>query len=328
MNIAISPELAAIVKTPPKIERIRISSREQWLKLRSSDVTASVAAALLGIHPYTTAYALWALKTGRIAEDAEETPPMRRGRLLEPVAVQLLREDRPDWQISDHPVGLYFRDPVARIGATPDLLARNEHGKWGIVQLKSVDPMIFRRDWRDAEGNITPPLWIVIQAIIECHLCGFEWAAVAPMVVGHGVELPVVGVPLHAGVIDRIKTEVAAFWRMIEEGRHPDVDYGRDAALIEQLYAPTGETIDLALDNAAPDLADEKDRLASEKSAIEARQKAIKAELLTKLGGASAGRLRDGRLITAKRIDRDGYTVKPTTYMDLRVKKATQGAAA
>src|SRR5262249_6073732 len=81
MNIAISAELAATVRTPPKIERIRISSREQWLKLRQSDVTASVAAALLGIHPYQTVFALWALKTGKISDDVEETPPMRRGKL-------------------------------------------------------------------------------------------------------------------------------------------------------------------------------------------------------------------------------------------------------
>lgn len=324
MNDIASPELAAIIRTPPKIERIRIASRDQWLALRRQDVTASIAAALLGIHPYMTAFELWALKSGKIAEDAEETPPMRRGRLLEPVAVQLLREERPDWQISDHPVGLYFRDPIARIGATPDLLVKDENGRHGVIQLKSVDPMIFRRDWRDADGNVTPPLWIVIQAIIECHLCGFEWAAVAPMVVGHGVELPVVPVPLHEGIIERVKGEVAHFWRLVESGKAPDVDFGRDGALLERLYTPTGETIDLSGDNSIAGLADEKDRIAGQKSALERRQKEIKAELLTKLDGASAGRLSDGRVITAARVHRKAYEVEASSYMDVRVRKFSE----
>lgn len=323
MNGVASPELASIIKRPAGIERIRIGSRDQWLSERKKDVTASAAACLLGIHPYQTAYSLWAAKTGRVTDELEDTPPLKRGRLLEPLAVQLLKEERPDWQISDHPLNLYFRDPVARLGATPDLFAKNEHGKTGVIQIKSVEANIFRKDWKDADGNVSLPLWIVIQAIVECHLCGFEWAAVAPIVVGHGVELPVIDVPLHAGIIDRIKNEVANFWRVVESGKTPDVDFGRDADLINQLYSPDGETIDLAADNAAPDLVDERVRLATEKTALEKRQKEIKAELLTKLGSASAGRLRDGRLITAKRIERDGYTVDPTTYMDLRVKKAT-----
>lgn len=328
MNIAISPQLAATIKTPPKIERLRFSSREQWLGYRQKDVTASAAAALLGIHPYQTAYSLWALKTRKISEDVEETPPMRRGKLLEPVAVQCLKEDRPDWQISDHPLGLYFRDPVARIGATPDLFAKDENGKWGVIQIKSIEPGIFRKQWRDADGNITPPLWIVIQAIIECHLTGFEWAAVAPMIVGHGVELPVVPVPLHEGIIDRIKAEVAAFWRIVEEGRVPDADYGRDAALINQLYEPTGAIVDLAQDNLAVELADEKERLAGEAKRVRERQDQVKAELLTKLGGASAGRLSDGRHITATRVNRKAYDVPASSYMDVRIKSLRENRRA
>lgn len=328
MNIAVSPELAAIVKTPPKIERHRITSREQWLKLRGQDVTASTAAALLGIHPYQTAYALWALKTGRIADDVEETPPMRRGRLMEPLAVQMLREERPDWQISDHPVGLYFRDPATRLGATPDLLARDENGKWGIVQLKSVEAGIFRRDWRDADGNVSPPLWIVIQAIVECHLCGFEWAAVAPIVVGHGVEIPVVPVPLHAGIIERIKAEVAAFWRMVEDGRHPDVDYGRDADLLALLHAGDERVLDLSADNELPDLIAKREALSAEKKATETQWDENRARILGKMEGAGAAKMADGRLVTAKRINIAAHQRAASTRIDIRVKKATQGAAA
>src|SRR6266702_1736326 len=121
-----------------QIEKIKIESREHWLsQLRPADVTASVAGALLGVHPYMTAFGLYLLKAKQITEDPEETGPMRRGRLLESVAVQILREDRPDWTIHDHPIGYYYRDPASRIGATPDMLVTDEHCKLGVVQLNS-----------------------------------------------------------------------------------------------------------------------------------------------------------------------------------------------
>src|SRR5262245_7287249 len=89
-----------IIPAPPAgIERIEYGDREAWLKLRGKDVTASVAGALLGVHEFTTPYGLWALKSGKIAEDPEETGPMRRGRLLEPVAIELIQEEHPDWAL-------------------------------------------------------------------------------------------------------------------------------------------------------------------------------------------------------------------------------------
>lgn len=321
-DIAISGELAASLKAPSKIERIKIGSRDQWLGLRSKDITASVAGALLGIHPYTTAYALWALKTGQIADDVEETPPMRRGRLLEPVAVQMLREDRPDWQISDHPIGLYFRDPVARLGATPDLFARDEKGRWGIIQIKTVEPGIYRQNWRGEDGEVSPPLWIVVQAIIEAHLTGFEWAAVAPMVVGHGVELPIVPVPLHGGIIDRIKGEVAAFWRLVEEGRTPDPDFGRDGELLAKLHAGDDRIVDMSSDNEFPSLVASREKFSAERKVLDAGWEENKARLLAKLDGAGAARMADGRLLTAKRIKVAAHQRAESTRIDIRIKKS------
>ena len=49
------------------IEQLAIESREQWLAMRRQDITASTAGALLGLHPYVTAYSLWAEKTGLVS---------------------------------------------------------------------------------------------------------------------------------------------------------------------------------------------------------------------------------------------------------------------
>jgi hypothetical protein len=304
------------------IERIRIESHAQWLGCRQMDVTASIAGALLGVHPYSTAYGLYLLKKGLIEEDPEETGPMRRGRLLEPVAVQMLREDRPKWTIEEYPIGYYFRDPDARIGATPDVFATNEHGKPGIVQLKSVEPSIFRRDWKNENGVVEPPLWIVVQAILETYLTGREWAAVAPLVVGFGLELPIIDIPIHAGIFQRIKLEVDQFWQRIAEGRQYDPNYARDGALIAKLYPQdNGVEIDLRGDNEAPAFVDQLEAARATKKTAEADEKLAKTALAAKMGEASVALLADGRRISHKTTARAGYFVAETSFRTLRILK-------
>jgi hypothetical protein len=300
----------------------RPSTRAEWLALRKKSIGASEAAALLGIHEYQSAYGLWAFKTGAIPADEEETPPMRRGRLLEPVAVQMLREERPEWEIvaNQIPGGLYYVDEDLRLAATPDAFATCAERGRGLIQIKSVERSVFSRKWHQ-DGELNVPLWIAVQAIVEADLVGADWVAVAALVVSHGVDLEIVEVPLHDGIIGRIKSETANFWEMVRRGKRPDPDWKRDGRLIEALYDPTGEVIDLSSINYLPEIADEKELLSAQNRVNELRLKEIKAEFLARLGDASAARIADGRIITAKRVERAGYSVKPSSYVDVRVKK-------
>ena len=308
------------MSTTNNIQQIRIADHAQWMRERSQDVTASVAGCLLGIHPYWTAYGLHLFKCESVTEDPEETVMMRQGRLLEPVAVQLMREMRRDWEII-YPVGIYYRDSAARLGATPDVLVRDERGRWGVIQIKTVERWVFKRKWHDEDGELEPPLWIATQAIIEAYLTKVEWAAVAVLIVGSGLELKLVDVPLHLALIDRIKSEVAAFWRGVETGKLPDPDHVRDAKLLEQMFEYRDEIVDLTGDNSLVALVDERAKLSKTKRNAEARLKDIKGEILLKLHGASFGRIADGRCITVKLIEKNGYTVEPFSYPDIRVKE-------
>lgn len=48
------------------ITKVKTSSREEWLKLRSRYIGGSDAAAVVGLNPFSSPYALWAEKTGQI----------------------------------------------------------------------------------------------------------------------------------------------------------------------------------------------------------------------------------------------------------------------
>jgi len=303
------------------IEIIKPADRLAWLAARKEDVTASDASALLGIHPYKTAFELWAEKTGRKPE-AEENKVLRRGRILEYAAIDMLREDYPDWDITHSYNNRYFRHVEAHMGATPDAFVRIPGRKGqGIIQIKTASDFSVK-NWIDPDTKeITPPLYVAVQALVEAELTKANYAMVALLVCGHGLDLhPPIDIPLTPALMERVRDEVADFWQLLKAGGQPAPDWKRDGELLEDLYQPDGRTIDLSKDNMLPTICDEKARIASEKGVIEKRLKEIKAELLDKMGGASAAKISDGRVITAKTVERAGYAVKPTSYIDLRVK--------
>jgi predicted phage-related endonuclease len=300
------------------IERIPIESREQWLALRKNDVTASTAGALLGLHPYMSAYGLWAEKTGLVSFDAPMNAAMERGLELEPIAIKRLQKLHPEWNVAASTY--YYRDPDARLGATPDCTAFDPARDLGIIQIKSVEPSAFREHWFE-DGEMRPPLWIAIQAIIEAHLFGASWAAVAALVIGYGIDLHVIDVPIHPGLIERIKAETRKFWEMIERGEEPPPDYGKDAALIEQLFSQPEEIeIDLTGDNELPEAVAQYVQLGKDVSSINEERAARRAEILHKLGNASAARIATGR-ITAKSIKRKAYVVPESSYRAIKFRE-------
>lgn len=298
-----------------------------WHRLRSKDITASVAGALIGEHEFTTLYDLWALKSGRIFQDPEETPSIKRGRLLEPVAVQLLHEMHPEWEI-EHNTGKtvkYYRDTESRLGATPDVIASCPSKGRGIVQIKSVEKSAFRRKWIGENETPEPPLWIAVQAIIEAYMTGSEWAAVAPLVIGYGIEMPIINIPLIPGVVDRIKQECHAFWSMIERGEEPKPDYIRDAATIDALYAvDDGGEVDLSQDQLLRAKLIERTRLSVLKKECDASLGAIDAEVKAKMKGASLAHLAGGDKITWRTQRKIGQDGRVSAFRVLRVPAITE----
>jgi hypothetical protein len=307
------------------IEILRPATREEWLSLRKLDVTASQAAALLGAHPYTTAYQLWADKTGRSSADHEENGAMRRGRLLEPVVIAMLREERPDWIIEYQPESLtYFRDTDHRIGATPDAFATIPGlGGRGIVQAKTCSDWSFRQNWLDPDSHeVVLPIWIAVQAIVEADLTGAQWAVVAVLVVGHGIDLHVIDIPLHEGVRARLHEAVADFWAIVEKGGHPPIDWMKDARAVLDVYRDVDDDAVANLSEAAGF-----DDLVARYHAAKAREKdgreqaeQLRPQIISALGNASIGETL-AWYVSAKVQHRKAYEVKASSSRVLRVKQ-------
>lgn len=319
---------------PPGIEAHPIDQthgRDHWLALRRRDITASVVACLLRhpdgspVHEHTTAYQQWVIHTGRLAPDQEESEAMERGSLMEMVAAPLLRRRQPTWTVK-YPVGFYYRDPITRTGCTPDIFAFDPARGTGSIQVKSVAAKVYREKWclpsDTGEKTVEPPLWITVQALQEAALTGVSWCAVAPLVIDDfgRLTMPLIDIPIHAGLMAKLRTRVAEFWDMVESGTAPPPDYARDGEAIAQIYGSDGRTIDLSGENELPTILDEDERLREQVKVAEERRGAIKAQVRHKLAGATFGYC-NGWQITNKEQSRSGHYVKPSTFAVLRAKR-------
>jgi hypothetical protein len=307
-----------------------ITSREEWLARRKQNVNASEIAALFGpeIHPFLTPYKLWALKCEKIP-DEEDKPILRRGRLFEPVVVNILREDYPDWHLS--PANVYYWDDETRLGATPDVYATRpaDYGR-GTVQIKTVGQFAFKRRWHDEHGNIAVPTWVAVQATVEAYLIGASWAGVAAMKLGDGgIEVVFIDIPLKPHLIHRIEDLTGEFWRRVSANEPYDPDFGRDRKVVFDLYSEaSGAIIDLTGDAELGEILSQRAQFKQVEKAGEdatAQRKILDARIIHKLANAPGARF-GSRVVTIKVVKKKSYTVKATQYPLVNV-KGTDDAA-
>jgi predicted phage-related endonuclease len=297
------------------IERWTITGRDEWLERRKANINGSEIGALFGQSPYMTRLGLYAEKAGLADMQGPDSDVLRRGRWLEPAIPVAVLEQKPDWKIEKSDA--YFSSPDLRIGCTPDFIVHCPTRGAGVLQGKTVAKPVFDADWQDG-----PPLWIILQTLQEMMLTEVQWGAIGVLIVSsYTVDCRVWEFERHAETEARIIFEAAKFWTDVEAGVEPAPDYSLDADVIRAIYPrDNGTTIDLSRDNRMPELLDEFERLNAEEKGAAKQLKAVKAEIAAKLGDAAAATL-PGWEVRNTTVERAGYTVQPTSYRQLRVKR-------
>lgn len=300
------------------IEHHPITDRASWLAKRTQDLTASDFAAAIGESPYKTALELYAEKTGVILPEPE-TAVMRRGRLLEPVAVAMLAEEHPDWAI-EYPLNLYIRDASIRLGATPDAKATID-GKLVNLQIKTANRLSYERDW--ANG---PPDHIIYQTAVEGMLLDADRSIIVLLIVDYAsfnlMEFPV---ERHPEAEARFRQDAIAFWDNIASGRLPAADLSRDAKTLAALFPQSVKepVLDLSQYNALPGELKEWARLRDEVAERKERMDRIETGIKEKLGPAEIAEL-PGWRITWRTTTIKEHFRKETSFRRLHVSEIKQ----
>lgn len=298
----------------------QIKSREEWLLWRRDVLTASDIGAVACVDKYKTPLRVYAEKMTEIAP--EESAIMRRGRMFEHAAFGYLQEDHPDWEWLRP--NAFYADVDLKLGATPDTLATTEDRRLINVQIKTVSAPTFE-EWNDV-----PPDAYVLQTVCENLLTKADEGILAVMVVSaYGAEMHEFPVPRHEGAERRICDLAREFWANVKNGVVPRPVYAMDGDIIAEMHPPRGDVpvpLDLSTDNRIRQLLEARTVCKDWIKSAEERVKEIDAEIVHKLDGATLAKL-PGWKITNKVIDRNGYTVAPTSYAQLRVTSLEERAA-
>lgn len=308
------------------IERHPITDRAAWLALRQHDLTASDLAAVAGLDPYgRTAWQVWAQKAG-LASGQEENSAMKLGRWLEPSLPCALLDSHPRRFGIRYPLDQYVRDPLLRLGGTPD--ADGTDGETSCVfEFKVISSASYERSWPGGE----PPIGYLLQTLCNAMLIDADKGLLAALVLGwQDAELVLVDVARHAGAEERIRDLARRFWAAFDEGHALAApDYERDAEAIRQVFKPDPARpapIDLTGDNRLVELLNTRDGLKTVVRASEAELKAIDAEVIHKLGGATSATV-PGWKITNTMHHRDEHVQKASDYPVLRISREKEKAA-
>jgi len=316
-------------------EVIQHATQADWLAARKLDVTSTEAAALFDSGVYTkTFYELFCIKSGLLQpEDFEGNERTKWGNRLEAPIAHGIAEDLG---LIVEPFKVYMRIKEARIGSSFDFkivglvdgAPENEyrelfrkHGA-GILEVKNVDGLQFKRTWLGDGEAIEAPVHIEAQVQHQLLVADLQWAVIAPLVGGNTPK------PLYrlrdVAVGDAILSKATDLWTRIARGDAPQPNFAKDAETIAQVYRENdGSSLDLSNDTRVGELCRAYKKAAAEEKAAAEAKSAAKAELLTIIKGAKSI-LYDGGKISAgtnkasfRAYYRDGYTKATITITDI-----------
>ena len=309
------------------VKRTPIRDHKQWLAERKFAITGSVMGAVDGCHPYITPLRLFIEKQGLVdLPDRVDDGVLRRGRIYEPAVAAAVAEQRPDWQLEK--CRDYFCDEATGIGATPDFFIHGDPRGLGVLQTKTTIPSVYERDWHNGNGEVAVPRYIELQAATEAMLVDASFGVVAVLVFDpFDAPCTIVEFARDHELEQQIRDRVAQFWKDIEDGREPDVNYGADRDLLAEVRgAREGLSVDLTFDNEVVDGLAERAKLKAEIKEREERCKAVEGLLMSRMRDAVVATV-PGFSIAWRISERKGYTVAPSSPRVLTIRNKKGGAA-
>lgn len=272
---------------------------------RRKHVGGSDLAAILGVDPFKTAEDVRLEKTGRY-DGPDETPVMLLGTMLESSVLDLA-----ELQLGKMRRNQYRAVEGLPIGVNTDAIIDDDGTP---VEAKTSGITHFASDeWGDDGTDQVPD-----RVIIQCHgamLATKKNMCHVPALLG-GRGFVMFAVPLNKDIADIIAEKVQDFWDNHVIKDVPCDDILPSMAVIKKLKRVPEKIIDLDIE-----IFNQWQAAKEESNIAKKAHDEITKELLAKFGDAEGARVEGVGLLTYLECDRKGYTVKPTKYRTLRLKK-------
>lgn len=246
----------------------------EWHELRKSGLGGSDVAAVVGVSKWTSAYALWASKSGLIPDDFSDSEAMEWGRLLEPVIREKFAAKHPDWTVINTKATFRSQEHEFML-ANVDGFIDFGNDEWGVLEIKTA---AYEDDWVNGV-----PRYYETQVRHYMRVFGMSRGIVA--VLFHGNKYQEYEV-LANDFVDQADVDMLVkFWDGVQNGVAPDWDgalatYETVRAMHPDIEDTTVELGDLGMHlvNAAHDF-----------DAAQAYLNEMKSRTLDALGSAKYG---------------------------------------
>jgi putative phage-type endonuclease len=261
--------------------------------VRASGIGSSDAAVIMGASPWKTPSRLYREKRGEADQDPENDA-MFFGQLLEDdVAVAYVRATGND---------AIERDQITRrmpghpyIMAHCDYVELDHMGRvQRVIEIKTTSADAYERgDWGPSGTTQIPRLvWVQVQHQLMVTDCPV--ADVAVMIGGQRVAV-YRDIPADREFHEALLAACAEFWRRVQEGDAPPVDYNHPATTAEiKAQHPEVEDITIPLPPRAQELHNLLVAIKADRDTLDKAEGSSKAELLAMMGQARIGLLPDG----------------------------------
>lgn len=300
-----------------------VVEREQFLEERRKGIGGSDMAALLGLDPWKQAIDVFydkrpdlAYEAGYVSRDAEDPDEVDArfwGQVLEaPIAEGYAKRTGRKVQRVNQPRELK-KAPFMR--ANIDRRVVGEHRG---VEIKNVSGRMAPR-W-GAEGTDEVASYYLPQV---CHyMLVWDYPVWDVSALVGGSELRIYTVERDPEMDTILLDAGADFWRRVEAGDPPpvDVDHARALEVLKRVNPGTsGEVVqfDECMERWARVMWDAKDKVKEYQAVADG----AKAHLLRAMGEASEAVLPGGGGFTRKVVQRKGFEVAPSEYVDFRYSK-------
>lgn len=322
--------------------------RAEWLALRHQYVSSTESAALFGLSAYCTPYELGIQKQSKTPPDdtTGENERMTWGLRLQEAIAKGISED---YGVKIRRVRGYATHPDCRMGASFDyeivgvqtegersekklkpvedhcLQEMYEEMGPGVLEIKNVDWLIFKKDWKKDEGDIEAPAHIEIQVQHQLEAIQTrKWAAIGVLIGGNDTVLLLRDYDPDFG--EQIKAKVNGFFESLEKGILPPVTLPQDVAIIRKIYlgSSAGKVYNGSEDVELGALCEQYAHAASAAKGYDEARQSIAARVLMRISDAEVATAPGFKISAGTVAETVVQSFKKGAYRNLRITRLKQ----
>lgn len=255
----------------------------EWDGIRSRDIGGSEIAAVVGLSPWVSRFALYHRKRGTLGKQ-KDRPAFDWGHRLEPVVCDAWAEKHPEfWPMEAGTYG--HRERTWQLANVDRLLYPTEDvgvdtSPLGLLEVKTAH-QYDAHEWGKGPEDIPP--YYRCQVLWYLDVLGLPVAHLAVLI--GGSDYREYEIPYAPDEAEWLREQGEAFWRDVTEGNAPEID-GHDATYtaVRELHPEIEKGVEVELD---PDLWAEFTASKTEADAATERHRKAKSRVLDQMGQAN-----------------------------------------